>query len=144
MSRASRPRSEGGTPSAQHGQDGRDTREPVFSFGVMGGEFQPQGQVQVLMNIVDFGFSPQQAGEQPRVQHSESSTPTGQKMAAGGLVSFERRIDQDVKGALASMGHKLGPGVGVFGGYQGIWRRSNPLRYFGGSDPRKDGCAIGY
>jgi gamma-glutamyltranspeptidase/glutathione hydrolase len=117
---------------------------PVFSFGVMGGEFQPQGQVQVLMNIVDFGFSPQQAGEQPRVQHSESSTPTGQKMTAGGSVSFERRIGEDVKASLASMGHKLSPGLGVFGGYQGIWRRSNPLRYFGGSDPRKDGCAIGY
>lgn len=118
--------------------------KPVFSFGVMGGDFQPQGQVQVLMNIIDFGFSPQQAGEQPRVQHSESSTPTGQKMAAGGSVSFERRIDEDVKRELASMGHKINPEIGVFGGYQGIWRRSNPRRYFGGSDPRKDGCAIGY
>jgi len=54
--------------------------EPVFSFGVMGGDFQPQGHVQVLMNIIDFGMSPQQAGEQPRIQHSESSTPTGRKM----------------------------------------------------------------
>ncbi|HUV66639.1 MAG TPA: gamma-glutamyltransferase [Sedimentisphaerales bacterium] len=117
---------------------------PVFSFGVMGGDFQPQGHVQVLMNIIDFGFSPQQAGEQPRVQHSESSTPTGQKMTTGGSVSFERRIGQDVKAALASMGHKISPDIGVFGGYQGIWRRANPRRYFGGSDPRKDGCAIGY
>ena len=117
---------------------------PVFSFGVMGGDFQPQGQVQVLMNIIDFGFSPQQAGEQPRVQHSESSTPTGQKMTAGGSVSFEPRIGEDVKRALASMGHKLNSGLDVFGGYQGIWRRENPMRYFGGSDPRKDGCAIGF
>ncbi|MEK7996061.1 MAG: gamma-glutamyltransferase family protein, partial [Planctomycetota bacterium] len=117
---------------------------PVFSFGVMGGDFQPQGQVQVLMNIIDFGMSPQQAGEQPRVEHSESSTPTGQKMAAGGSVSFERRVGEDVKRELASMGHKINPEIGVFGGYQGIWRRSNPRRYFGGSDPRKDGCAIGY
>jgi len=118
--------------------------EPIFSFGVMGGDFQPQGQVQVLMNIIDFGFSPQQAGEQPRVQHSESSTPTGQKMTAGGSVSFEPRIAEDVKRSLASMGHKLNPGLDVFGGYQGIWRRENPRCYFGGSDPRKDGCAIGY
>ena len=50
---------------------------PVFSFGVMGGGFQPQGQVQVLMNLLDFGMSPQQAGEQPRIEHAESSEPTG-------------------------------------------------------------------
>jgi gamma-glutamyltranspeptidase/glutathione hydrolase len=118
--------------------------QPVFSFGVMGGDFQPQGQTQVLMNLIDFGMSPQQAGEQPRVRHLESSEPTGEKMVAGGSVSFERHIAEDVKRKLASMGHKLNPGVGAFGGYQGIWRKSNPLRYFGGSDPRKDGCAIGY
>ncbi len=118
--------------------------KPVFSFGVMGGDFQPQGQVQVLMNIIDFGMSPQQAGEQPRVRHRESSEPTGTKMAAGGSVIFERHISDNVKRTLASMGHKIRPETGVFGGYQGIWRKSNPRRYFGGSDPRKDGCAIGY
>ena len=118
--------------------------QPVFSFGVMGGDFQPQGQVQVLMNIIDFGMSPQQAGEQPRIRHHESSEPTGQKMVAGGSVSFERHISQDVKRELASMGHKVRPETGVFGGYQGIWRKSHPRRYFGGSDPRKDGCAVGY
>jgi gamma-glutamyltranspeptidase/glutathione hydrolase len=118
--------------------------KPVFSFGVMGGDFQPQGQVQVLINIVDFGMSPQQAGEQPRVEHYESSTPTGRKMTGGGSVGFERGIPDDVKLRLAEMGHRIRPGVGVFGGYQGIWRKENPRRYFGGSDPRKDGCAVGY
>ena len=118
--------------------------EPVFSFGVMGGDFQPQGHVQVLMNIIDFGMSPQQAGEQQRAQHSESSTPTGRKMVDGGSVGFERGISEDAKLKLAYMGHKVNPGVGSFGGYQGIWRKPNPRRYFGGSDPRKDGCAIGY
>jgi len=118
--------------------------EPVFSFGVMGGDFQPQGHVQVLMNTIDFDMSPQQAGEQPRVQHSESSTPTGHKMVDGGSVGFERGTSEDVKLKLAYMGHKIKPGVGSFGGYQGIWKQSNPRRYFGGSDPRKDGCAIGY
>jgi gamma-glutamyltranspeptidase/glutathione hydrolase len=121
-------------------QDG----QPVFSFGVMGGDFQPQGQVQVLMNLLHFRMSSQQAGEQPRIQHSESSTPTGKKMANGGSVDFERGISQEVKAKLASMGHRVNPKPGVFGGYQGIWRRENPRRYFGGSDPRKDGCAIGY
>ncbi|GAG31643.1 unnamed protein product, partial [marine sediment metagenome] len=66
--------------------------KPVFSFGVMGGSFQPQGHVQILMNIIDFGYSPQQAGEQPRVRHFESSTPTGHKMTGGGSVGFERHI----------------------------------------------------
>jgi gamma-glutamyltranspeptidase/glutathione hydrolase len=118
--------------------------EPVFSFGVMGGDFQPQGHAQVLMNIIDFGMSPQQAGEQPRVQHSESSTPIGRKMVGAGSVSFERHIPEETKLKLSYMGHKIRPGTGAFGGYQGIWRKSNPRRYFGASDPRKDGCAIGY
>ena len=118
--------------------------KPVFSFGVMGGSFQPQGHVQILMNIIDFGYSPQQAGEQPRVQHFESSTPTGHKMAGGGSVGFERHISEDVKLKLVRMGHKARPEAGTFGGYQGIWRQPNPRRYFGASDPRKDGCAVGY
>jgi gamma-glutamyltranspeptidase/glutathione hydrolase len=96
------------------------------------------------MNLIDFGMSVQQAGEQPRVQHSGSSTPTGYRTAGPGTVSFERHIDESVKRKLADMGHKLRDGVGAFGGYQGIWRKENPRRYFGGSDPRKDGCAIGY
>ena len=119
-------------------------RQPVFSFGVMGGDFQPQGQVQVLVNIIDFGMSPQQAGEQPRVRHFESSTPTGRKMIDGGSVGFERHIPADVKSKLAGMGHKTWSDTGVHGGYQGIWRERNPRRYFAASDPRKDGCAIGY
>jgi len=118
--------------------------DPVFSFGVMGGSFQPQGQTQVLMNLIDFGMSPQQAGEQPRVEHAESSEPTGSKMIGGGSVGFERGIADDVKLKLAYMGHKVRPNLGAYGGYQGIWRQNDPLRYYGGSDPRKDGCAIGY
>lgn len=121
----------------------KDSR-PVFSFGVMGGDFQPQGHAQVLMNIIDFKMSPQQAGDQPRVEHYESSTPTGKKMVGGGSVAFERYIPEAVKQKLADMGHKIVPAKKAFGGYQGIWRKENPRRYFGGSDPRKDGYAIGY
>ena len=117
---------------------------PVFSFGVMGGGFQPQGHVQVLMNLLDFGMSPQQAGEQPRVEHTESSEPTGKKMVGCGSVGFEKGISDEAKLKLAYMGHKVRPNTGAWGGYQGIWRQDAPLRYFGGSDPRKDGCAIGY
>lgn len=117
---------------------------PVFSFGVMGGDFQPQGHAQVLMNLIDFGMCPQQAGEQPRVEHSGSSRPTGGEMVGGGVVAFEQHIPETVKLRLAEMGHDVKPGVGAFGGYQGIWREEGPRRYFGGSDPRKDGCAMGY
>ncbi len=118
--------------------------KPVFSFGVMGGDFQPQGHAQVLMNMIDFGMSPQQAGDQPRVRHIESSTPTGKKMVGGGTVVFERGIADSAKHKLAEMGHRIKKELGAYGGYQGIWRQDDPLRYFGGSDPRKDGCAIGY
>ncbi len=109
-----------------------------------GGDFQPQGHAQILMNIIDFGMSPQQAGEQPRVAHFGSSTPMGTKAVGGGSVGVERHIPETLKRKLAAMGHRIRPGVGSYGGYQGIWRKGNPLRYFGGSDPRKDGCAIGY
>jgi gamma-glutamyltranspeptidase / glutathione hydrolase len=121
----------------------RDGR-PVFSFGVMGGDVQPQGHAQVAMNLIDFGMSVQQAGEQPRAVHFESSTPTGSKMVAGGSVGLERHIPESVRNKLAAMGHKIKKGSGAWGGYQGIWREEDPRRYFGGSDPRKDGCAMGY
>jgi gamma-glutamyltranspeptidase / glutathione hydrolase len=122
------------------------TREgrPVFSFGCVGGDFQPQGQSQVLMNLLDFGMSVQQAAEQPRVSHDESSTPTGRKMTAGGAVTLELGIPDAVRQQLAAMGHKIQPGVSKNGIYQGIWRKNDPRRWFGGSDPRGDGCAIGY
>ena len=86
----------------------------------------------------------QQAGEQPRAVHFESSTPTGAKMVGGGSVGLERHIADSVRRKLAVMGHQIRSGVGVWGGYQGIWREDGPRRYFGGSDPRKDGCAVGY
>ena len=122
------------------------TREgkPVMSFGVMGGDFQPQGHAQVLMNMIDFGMSPQQAGEQPRVAHFESSTPKGERSTGPGTVGCEDFIDEKVKVQLSEMGHHLLSGSGAYGGYQSVWRMDDPLRYFGGSDPRKDGCAVGY
>ncbi|MCH2213445.1 MAG: gamma-glutamyltransferase [Fuerstiella sp.] len=118
--------------------------QPVMSFGVMGGDFQPQGHSQVVMNMIDFGMSPQQAGDQPRISHSGSSSPWGAKSTDGGSLVFEHGIDPAVKQQLAQMGHRIRPGVSAHGGYQAIWRLDDPLRYFGGSDPRKDGAAIGY
>jgi gamma-glutamyltranspeptidase/glutathione hydrolase len=123
------------------------TREgaPKFSFGVMGGDFQPQGHVQVLMNILDYGMSPQQAGDQPRAEHDGSSTPMDYVMKASGGVNLEMGIPDAVGAKLTEMGHNVTKVADeAFGGYQGIWREENPLRYYGGSDPRKDGCAFGY
>jgi len=117
---------------------------PVFSFGVMGGAFQPQGQSQVLMNLIDFGMSPQQAGEQPRIEHNGSSDPDGSKIAGGGTIKMERGFPEAVRRKLVGLGHTLSDDIGAFGGYQGIWREEGPRRYFGATDPRKDGCAIGY
>jgi len=118
--------------------------QPVFSFGVVGADFQTQGHAQILMNIIDFGMDPQQAGEQPRVQHSESSSFTGTKIASAGTVALEPNIPESVKQKLTEMGHKIDPETAAFGGYHGIWRQPTPRRYFGASDPRRDGCAIGY
>lgn len=121
-------------------KDGR----PVMSFGVMGGDFQPQGHAQVVMNMIDFGMSPQQAGDQPRIRHSGSSSPWGAKSTDGGQLKVEHGLDDAVKQQLITMGHRVQQGVDAHGGYQAIWRLDDPLRYFGGSDPRKDGAAIGY
>jgi len=117
---------------------------PVMSFGVMGGDFQPQGHSQVLMNMVDFHMSPQQAGEQPRISHSGSASPWGGAMVDGGQLVLERGFDPDVAATLRDWGHRISDVVSAHGGYQAIWREENPRRYFGGSDPRKDGLAVGY
>jgi gamma-glutamyltranspeptidase/glutathione hydrolase len=117
---------------------------PLLSFGVMGGDFQPQGHVQVLANMIDFGMSPQQAGDFARVSHDGGSSPWGSSSPDGGRITCEPGISRRVKRRLADLGHDVEEGQAVFGGYQGIWRAEQPLRYFGGSDPRKDGCAIGY
>lgn len=65
-------------------------------------------------------------------------------MVGGGRVRLERHIPDSVREGLAALGHTVREGTGSFGGYQGIWREEDPLRYFGGSDPRKDGCALGF
>ncbi len=117
---------------------------PKFAFGVMGGDFQPQGHAQVMMNLVDYDMSPQQAGEQPRAEHSGSSEPDGTPARDAGFVQLEAHFDPKAPAQLEAMGHRVRAGSGAFGGYQGIWREDGPLRYFGGSDPRKDGMAIGY
>jgi gamma-glutamyltranspeptidase/glutathione hydrolase len=121
-------------------KDGR----PVLSFGVMGGSMQPQGHVQVLCNIIDFGMGIQEAGDAPRVRHYGSSQPTGEIMADGGEVAVEAGIDPEVLRALTALGHSIVKSNGGFGGYQGIWWDHENDVLIGGSESRKDGCAMGY
>jgi len=118
--------------------------QPVFSFGVMGGDQQPQGQVQVLVNLVEFGMDVQQAGDALRFSHDGSSTPTGIRMCDGGIVYLEPGIPDTVAEGLCKKGHRVEYREGGYGGYQGIWIDPQTNMLHGGSEPRKDGCAIGY
>jgi gamma-glutamyltranspeptidase/glutathione hydrolase len=118
--------------------------QPVMSFGVMGGDMQPQGHVQIVCNIVDFGMNVQEAGDAPRWYHSGSSEPTGSKMNDGGTVGLESGIDMETRRTLARMGHRIQHMVGPYGGYQAIWYDAANGVYLGASESRKDGQAAGY
>jgi gamma-glutamyltranspeptidase/glutathione hydrolase len=118
--------------------------QPWQAFGVMGGAMQPQGHVQVLVNQIDFGMNIQEAGDAARWQHEGSSEPTGEQMRDGGAVQVESGIPYESTRALTQRGHTVVNGIGTFGGYQAIrWDPVNRV-YWGASESRKDGCAIGY
>ncbi len=117
---------------------------PVFSFGVMGGDMQPQGHVQVLCNLIDFGMNLQEAGDAPRFRHAGSSEPDGSMMKDGGVLYLESGIDPEAVRGLIQRGHKVSRSASEFGGYQGIWLDCERHVLIGASESRKDGCAIGY
>ena len=117
---------------------------PYISFGLMGGGMQPQGHVQVVVNLVDFGMNLQEAGDAPRIQHVESSEPTGYKMMDGGWINLETGFSYEVIRELMNRGHRVKYDLGGYGGYQAIkWDAKNGV-YFGASESRKDGQAAGY
>lgn len=117
--------------------------EPFLSFGVMGGTMQPQGHIQILCNIIDFGMNVQEAGDAARFSHSGSSEPIGTIMTDGGRLALERGISPDVRAELQRRGHRLAE-TDFFGGYQAIqWDAVNRI-YRGASEMRKDGQAAGY
>jgi len=118
--------------------------EPVFVFGVMGGAMQPQGQVQILSHIFDFGLDIQAAGDAPRFRHDGSSGPDGGRMTDGGTVTLEEGIPPAVARELSTRGHQVSFGCGGFGGYQGIWIDGRRGLLVGASESRKDGCALGF
>lgn len=117
--------------------------KPYVSFGVMGGDFQPQGHVQIVMNLIDFGMNLQEAGDAPRYEHVGSSSPTGEPAEGKGEILIESGFPFDEIQRLISKGHKVGFG-GYYGGYQAILYDHEKGVYFGASESRKDGQAAGY
>ncbi len=107
--------------------------KPVLSFGVMGGDMQPQGHVQVLLNMIEFGMNVQDAGEAPRFRHAP---------VAG--VALESGVNATTIRELAALGHQVISLPGIFGGYQAIQIDWKSGALAGGTDPRKDGCAAGW
>jgi gamma-glutamyltranspeptidase/glutathione hydrolase len=118
--------------------------KPVMSFGVMGGDMQPQGHLQVLLNILEFGMNLQEAGDAPRFRHLGSSSPRGDVMTDGGAVALESGIPEAVRAVLREKGHRLVDRRGGFGGYQAIRYDEENDVYRAASESRKDGMAAGY
>jgi gamma-glutamyltranspeptidase/glutathione hydrolase len=117
--------------------------KPYFCFGVMGGDMQPQGHVQIVMNLIDFGMNVQAAGDAPRVSHAGSATPTGLPAEGSGVVSVEAGVSDEVVAALKAKGHKVVRARG-YGGYQGILIDWENGVLHGATESRKDGAAVGY
>ena len=117
---------------------------PFMAFGLMGGDMQPQGHVQVLTDIIDFGMNVQEAGDAARWRHFGGAEPTGEPSTGIGTVEMESGFDAGVKAELEKRGYKIVPGTGGFGGYQAIMRDPKTGVYWGASEMRKDGEAIGY
>jgi gamma-glutamyltranspeptidase/glutathione hydrolase len=117
--------------------------KPWIAFGVMGGAMQPQGHVQILCNLLDFGMNLQEAGDAPRYNHEGSSEPTGQEMTDGGVLCLESGIGEAVRKVLAERGHRIQT-RGSYGGYQAILWDAERGVYFGASEMRKDGQVSGF
>jgi gamma-glutamyltranspeptidase / glutathione hydrolase len=107
--------------------------EPFISFGLTGGGMQPQGHVQIIMNIIDFGMNLQEAGDAPRIRHMGTGT---------GAVALESGFDYSTVRSLMKKGHTVQYGFESFGGFQGIL--FDGIFYYGASESRKDGQAAGY
>ncbi len=118
--------------------------EPYVSFGVMGGDFQPMGHTQIVMNLVDFGMNLQEAGDAPRWDHTGGASPLGRTTVDTGLIRVESGIPYTTLRGLMDKGHQIGTARGIYGGYQAIlWDSENGV-YHGASESRKDGQAAGY
>lgn len=118
--------------------------KPFVSFGVMGGDFQPMGHTQIVMNLIDFGMNLQEAGDAPRWDHTGGASPMGETTTNTGIIRTESGIPYTTIRGLMDKGHQMGTGRGIYGGYQAIlWDDKNKV-YHGASESRKDGQAAGY
>ncbi len=117
--------------------------QPWLSFGVMGGDMQPQGHVQIIVNLVDYGLDLQAAGDAARYRFYGGIEPTGDQPDGNGYVAMENGVPPEVREELERRGHRIRPADGSFGGYQAIMR--NPSGgYEAATEMRKDGAAGGY
>jgi gamma-glutamyltranspeptidase/glutathione hydrolase len=121
--------------------------KPFMSFGVMGGAMQPQGHVQIVVNMIDYGMNLQEAGDAARWQHLGNTEPTdntGMYLENGGYTEVERGIPWQTVQQLLQKGHDIRYGLGGYGGYQAIKKDPVSGVYYGASESRKDGQAAGY
>ena len=122
-------------------------KKPLMSFGLMGGSMQPQGHVQILINMIDYGMNPQEAGDAARMNHTGGRQPTGNgEDDLLGTLHVEPGVSAGTVSTLEKMGHRVkivSNGV-MFGGYQAIYRDPETGVYIGATEMRKDGLAIGY
>lgn len=120
---------------------------PYISFGLMGGGMQPQGHVQILVNMIDYGMGIQEAGDAPRWRHFGSTAPTESVQGGNGTAYFESGFAPGTLTELQKRGHEVVSGGAYFdsfGGYQAILRDPKTGVYWGASEMRKDGAAGGY
>lgn len=116
--------------------------EPVLAFGVMGGDMQPQGQAQVISNLIDHELGLQEAGDAPRWRHYGGTEVTGRALGHPGELNLETGVRPATREALSRLGWPVVDRPGVFGGYQAIQRW--PGRYAAASEMRKDGLALAW
>ena len=109
----------------------------------MGGDMQPQGHVQIVINLIDFGMNLQEAGDAPRIDWTSEQRPTGGTLNDGGKVNLENGFAEPTLRALVFKRHTLGRSLFGYGGYQAIMRLPNGA-WAGASESRKDGQAAGY
>ncbi|HEY5710332.1 MAG TPA: gamma-glutamyltransferase family protein [Allosphingosinicella sp.] len=122
---------------------------PWMAFGVMGGDMQPQGQSQIIVNRVDYGLDVQAAGDSPRWHHEGSSQAMGEDepgMGPLGLLRLESGVPEATKRALADLGWPMGASDGGFGRYHCVEHRMSGSErvYAAASEMRADGLALAY
>ncbi|HVK79978.1 MAG TPA: gamma-glutamyltransferase family protein [Verrucomicrobiae bacterium] len=117
--------------------------QPWLAFGVMGGDMQPQGHVQIIVNLIDYRMDLQAAGDAARYRFYGGAEPTGDQPDGVGFVAMENGVPPEARAELERRGHRIRPADGSFGGYQAIMRHPNGI-YEAATEMRKDGSAAGY